>query len=137
MRHFEFSREVLAEIERDRFRHPDPLVQRRMEVLWLKAHGETHVRIVELARDLIRLSGLPEHSIEIVFSGIRPGEKLYEELYFADEETLPTTHPKVRVTPHVAGPTNPRTAAASVADNVRRLRAGQPLVNLIDRAAGY
>jgi len=47
------------------------------------------------------------------------------------------THPKVRVTPHVAGPTNPRTAAASVADNVRRLRAGQPLVNLIDRAAGY
>jgi transposase len=49
MRHFEFSREVLAEIERDRFRHPDPLVQRRMEVLWLKAHGETHVRIVELA----------------------------------------------------------------------------------------
>lgn len=57
-------------------------------------------------------------------------------------EPLPTdhpywTHPKVRVTPHVAGPTNPRTAAASVADNVRRLRAGQPLVNLIDRAAGY
>jgi len=47
------------------------------------------------------------------------------------------THPKVRVTPHIAGPTNPRTAAASVADNVRRLRAGQPLVNLIDRAAGY
>ena len=57
-------------------------------------------------------------------------------------EPLPTdhpywTHPKVRVTPHVAGPTNPRTAAASVADNVRRLRAGQPLINLIDRAAGY
>lgn len=49
MRHFEFSRDGLAEIERDRFRHPDPLVQRRMEVLWLKAHGETHVRIAELA----------------------------------------------------------------------------------------
>ena len=49
MRHFEFPGEVLAEIERDRFRHPDPLVQRRMEVLWLKAHGETHVRIAELA----------------------------------------------------------------------------------------
>ena len=49
MRHFEFSGDVLAEIERDRFRHPDPLVQRRMEVLWLKAHGETHVRIAELA----------------------------------------------------------------------------------------
>ena len=49
MRRFEFSEDVLAEIERDRFRHPDPLVQRRMEVLWLKAHGETHVRIAELA----------------------------------------------------------------------------------------
>src|SRR5206468_385484 len=33
----------------DRFWHPDPLVQRRMEVLWLKAHGETHGRIAELA----------------------------------------------------------------------------------------
>jgi transposase len=49
MRHFEFSLDVLAVIERDRFRHPDPLVRRRMEVLWLKAHGETHVRIAELA----------------------------------------------------------------------------------------
>jgi len=49
MRHFEFSGEVLAEIERDRFHHPHPLVQRRMEVLWLKAHGETHERIAELA----------------------------------------------------------------------------------------
>lgn len=49
MRHFEFSPDVLAAIKRDRFRHPDPLVQRRMEVLWLKAHGETHGRIAELA----------------------------------------------------------------------------------------
>ena len=49
MRHFKFSQAVLAEIERDRFKHPDPLVQRRMEVLWLKAHGEKHQRIVELA----------------------------------------------------------------------------------------
>jgi len=58
------------------------------------------VRIVDLARDLIRLSGLPENSIEIAFTGIRPGEKLYEELYFADEETLPTSHPKVRAAYH-------------------------------------
>jgi transposase len=50
MRRFQFSGEVLAEIERDRFYHPDPSVQRRMEVLWLKAHGETHERIAELAR---------------------------------------------------------------------------------------
>jgi FlaA1/EpsC-like NDP-sugar epimerase len=58
------------------------------------------VRIVDLARDLIRLSGLPEDSIEIVFTGIRPGEKLYEELYFEDEQTLPTSHPKVRAAYH-------------------------------------
>lgn len=58
------------------------------------------VRIVDLARDLVRLSGLPEHAIEIVFTGVRPGEKLYEELYFADEETLPTSHPKLRAAYH-------------------------------------
>lgn len=49
MRHIEFSLDVLAEIEHDRFRHPDPLVRQRMEVLWLKAHGETQVRLAELA----------------------------------------------------------------------------------------
>jgi len=58
------------------------------------------VRIVDLAHDLIRLSGLPKDAIEIVFSGVRPGEKLYEELYFEDEETLPTAHPKLRAAYH-------------------------------------
>ena len=48
MRQFEFSPGVLREIERDRFLHPNPAVQRRMEALWLKAHGEEHLRIVEL-----------------------------------------------------------------------------------------
>jgi FlaA1/EpsC-like NDP-sugar epimerase len=58
------------------------------------------VKIVDLARDLVRLSGLPEDSVEICFTGIRPGEKLYEELYFDDEETLPTAHPKLRAAYH-------------------------------------
>ena len=53
-----------------------------------------------MARDLVRLSGLPENSIEICFTGVRPGEKLYEELYFDDEETLPTAHPKLRAAYH-------------------------------------
>jgi FlaA1/EpsC-like NDP-sugar epimerase len=54
------------------------------------------VSIVQLAEDLISLSGLPRHSIEIEFTGIRKGEKLYEELYFHDEVTIPTEHYKVR-----------------------------------------
>lgn len=55
------------------------------------------LRILDLARDLILLSGLCEGDIEITFVGPRPGEKLFEEILLSDEETLPTTHPKVRV----------------------------------------
>ena len=56
------------------------------------------VRIVDLARDLIRLSGLePEHDIEIRFTGLRPGEKLFEELFAADEEYGRTRHEKIFV----------------------------------------
>jgi FlaA1/EpsC-like NDP-sugar epimerase len=58
------------------------------------------VRIVDLARDLVRLSGLKPDDIEIVFTGLRPGEKLYEELYFEDEEMQATPHPKLFVAYH-------------------------------------
>ena len=53
------------------------------------------VRIVDLAKDLIRLAGHPQGSIDIVFSGVRPGEKLYEELYYENEQSTPTKHDQI------------------------------------------
>jgi FlaA1/EpsC-like NDP-sugar epimerase len=54
------------------------------------------VSIVELARNMIRLSGFElEKDIPIVFSGIRPGEKLVEKLYWDDEDVSPTEHKKI------------------------------------------
>jgi len=56
------------------------------------------VRIVDLARKMILLSGLkPDEDIRIEFSGIRPGEKLYEELSALEENTVPTPHAQIRV----------------------------------------
>ena len=54
------------------------------------------VKVLDLATDLIRLSGLEVGTdIEIRFTGARPGEKLYEELFFDSESAMPTRHPKV------------------------------------------
>jgi FlaA1/EpsC-like NDP-sugar epimerase len=55
------------------------------------------VKITELASDLVRLSGLGEDDIRIVFTGLRPGEKLHEELLSASENTVPTPHAKLRI----------------------------------------
>lgn len=62
------------------------------------------VKIVHLAEELIRLSGLrPHEDIDIVFTGLRPGEKLHEELLLAGEGTLPTIHEKIMVAKATTG----------------------------------
>jgi FlaA1/EpsC-like NDP-sugar epimerase len=56
------------------------------------------VRIVDLAKKMIRLAGLvPDEDIKIVYTGLRPGEKLYEELLNKEEKTLPTHHEKIKI----------------------------------------
>jgi FlaA1/EpsC-like NDP-sugar epimerase len=55
------------------------------------------VRITDLAREMIRLSGASEDEVKIVFTGLRPGEKLFEEVLADGEATLPTPHPKLRI----------------------------------------
>jgi FlaA1/EpsC-like NDP-sugar epimerase len=59
------------------------------------------VRISYLAEQMIRLSGnLPGGDIRIEYTGLRPGEKLYEELFHEREELLPTSHAKIRQARH-------------------------------------
>jgi FlaA1/EpsC-like NDP-sugar epimerase len=55
------------------------------------------VKIVDLAKQMIKLHGKSEQEIRIEFTGLRPGEKLYEELLADDEQTVRTHHPKVRI----------------------------------------
>jgi FlaA1/EpsC-like NDP-sugar epimerase len=56
------------------------------------------IRIADMARNLIRLSGLePDQDIPIIYTGLRPGEKLFEELMLDGEGVKPTAHPKIRV----------------------------------------
>jgi len=76
------------------------------------------VKIVNLARDLIRLSGLePERDIKIVFTGIRPGEKLFEELLTSEEGTTSTKHKRI----FVARPNNiDSTAIAKLLETIRQ-----------------
>jgi FlaA1/EpsC-like NDP-sugar epimerase len=80
-------------------------VQLVMEAAAMGNGGEIYVfdmgdpiKIVELARNMIKLSGLiPDKDIEIVFSGLRPGEKLFEELLCKEEENISTHHHKIKI----------------------------------------
>jgi FlaA1/EpsC-like NDP-sugar epimerase len=68
------------------------------------------VRIADLAREMIRLAGLTDEQVRIEFTGLRPGEKLFEELLIDSERHQPTPHPKIFVAATQA--TAPRTDEA-------------------------
>ena len=75
------------------------------------------VKILELAKILIRLSGKTEQDIPVVFTGLRPGEKLYEELLANGETTEPTPHPKLYVAKtNSTGNVNPEALSQSITD---------------------
>ena len=87
------------------------------------------VKIVDLARNLILLSGLrPEEDIKIAFTGIRPGEKLYEELNLSDESMLPTCHEKIKV---FAGASLSADSMESCIDELRQICELRDLPGLI------
>jgi FlaA1/EpsC-like NDP-sugar epimerase len=82
------------------------------------------VRIAQLAEDMIRLSGLrPGDDVEVRYTGIRPGEKLYEELVTTGEHVAPTAHPRVFVTraPDLRG----AALASALANVLAAARAGE------------
>ena len=73
-------------------------------ITFISASVSEPATLVDLAKQLIRLAGLTLEDVPIVFSGLRPGEKLYEELLADDETTEPTPHPKLRVAKTAGSP---------------------------------
>ena len=99
--HPEITRYFMSSSEATQLLLQAGLMGRGGEVLVLDM-GEP-VRIVDLARDMIRLSGADPDHIRVVFTGLRPGEKLYEEPLASGETTLPTPHPKLRIAQALPG----------------------------------
>jgi FlaA1/EpsC-like NDP-sugar epimerase len=58
------------------------------------------LKVVDVARDVIRLSGYTEEEIGIEYTGLKPGEKMYEELFYDNDDNIATTHSKINVSYH-------------------------------------
>jgi len=87
------------------------------------------VKIVDLARNLILLSGLkPDEDIKIEFTGMRPGEKLYEEVSTMLEDTVPTEHEKIRI---FAGNGMPGQSVASYLAELRETCASRDVARAV------
>ena len=79
---------------------------------------------------------------EALLAALDSGHLAGAALDVFNTEPLPTdhrywTHPKVQVTPHIAGATNPRTASPGIIENIKRLRSGRALINTVDPKTGY
>ena len=92
------------------------------------------VKIVDLARQMIRLAGLrPDRDVQIAFTGLRPGEKLYEELFHGQEPPKPTGRPGLLMAvPRTADPDAVSDALEAVARACRAGQSGQAL-DLLER----
>jgi FlaA1/EpsC-like NDP-sugar epimerase len=92
------------------------------------------VKVLDLATDLIRLSGLEVGTdIEIRFTGTRPGEKLYEELFFDSESSIPTDHPKVLRAKNGTLPIGLSTVVDVLVEGARKGRSDDEIRELLAR----
>lgn len=125
------------------------LAQSSVLVLLLPLTAETENLI-----DATRLAILPRGAFllnpgrgqliddEALLNALGSGHLAHATLDVFRQEPLPPdhpfwAHPKITVTPHIAGETRPDTASQSIAENIRRKQAGEPLLHVVDREAGY
>jgi glyoxylate/hydroxypyruvate reductase A len=95
-----------------------------------------------LGARLLHVGRGPQLDQQALLSALESGHVAAAMLDVTDPEPLPAehalwSHPKVLITPHIASVTQPQTAARAVIENIRRHRAGQDLIGLVDRTLGY